>query len=101
MKSIKQLNKSEPYPQPSNLKFAGEVVPLKNPVALSEEVETWLKKLVDETRRTLEQLLAEYLERSGDNLADNLSHYPSQILCLAEAIAFTRNFPTELNYSIN
>jgi len=69
----------------------GEVVRLKSPVALSEEVEAWLKQLVNQTRSTLEHLLGECLKRSPDDLAD-LSDYPSQILCLAEAIIFSREF---------
>ena len=69
----------------------GEEVPLKTPVVLSEEVETWLKQLVDETRNTLQQLLTDCLKRSPDDLAD-LSHYPSQVLCLAEAVMFSSKF---------
>ena len=64
----------------------GERVQLKMPVPLSEQVETWLNQLVHETQSTLRSLLLECLNRRT-GLPD-LTQYPSQILCLSEAVIF-------------
>lgn len=66
-----------------------ERVELKNPVSVNtDEVEIWLNKLVAETKSTLESMLRECVqERQRD--AIDLSRFPSQILCLAEAVVFT------------
>lgn len=54
----------------------------------SEEVELWLNRLVTESRSTLQIMLRDCVkERQRD--ATDLSRFPTQILCLAEAIVFT------------
>ena len=67
----------------------GERVELKTPVPVNtDEVEIWLNKLVSETKSTLQIMLRECVqERERD--AIDLCRFPSQILCLAEAIVFT------------
>ena len=68
----------------------GEIVPLKNKIKISNEVESWLNQLASEMKNTLKQLLVECLKdgQGSPNGMDPLK-YPSQILCLAEAILFT------------
>jgi dynein heavy chain 2 len=68
----------------------GEIVPLKNKIKISNEVEGWLNNLAREMKNTLQQLLMECLKdgRDSRNGMDPLK-YPSQVLCLAEAILFT------------
>ncbi len=71
----------------------GEVVPLRNKVRISTEVEHWLNELAKEMKGTLQSLLVECLgdlKRQKDQGLDPLK-YPSQILCLAQAIEFTQN----------
>ena len=67
----------------------GEVVPLKHPIQISSEVESWLHELSKEMKNTLKQLLIECvnLGRKKDGSLDPLK-FPSQILCLAECILF-------------
>ena len=70
----------------------GEVVPLKNKVRISSEVENWLNELSKSMKQTLQQLLIECLRDINTNKNDlDPLKYPSQILCLAEAIEFTKN----------
>ena len=68
----------------------GEIVPLKNKIKISNEVEGWLNNLAREMKNTLQQLLMECLKDGRDSKTgmDPLK-YPSQILCLAESILFT------------
>ncbi|XP_045342577.1 cytoplasmic dynein 2 heavy chain 1 isoform X15 [Leopardus geoffroyi] len=70
----------------------GEVVPFKNKVLISDNVETWLNGLAMEMKQTLKQLLAECVTaaRSPPGAVDP-SLFPSQILCLAEQIKFTED----------
>ena len=70
--------------------IAGEIVPLKNKIKISSEVEGWLNNLAHEMKNTLQQLLNECLKDGRDSKhgMDPLK-YPSQILCLAESILFT------------
>ena len=71
----------------------GETVPLKNKIRISNEVEHWLNELSKEMKNTLKQLLIECLRDIQSNKAGGLDplKYPSQILCLAQAIEFTVN----------
>ncbi|CAH0388994.1 unnamed protein product [Bemisia tabaci] len=62
----------------------GEIVNLLTPVTVTSKIEEWLKKLVEEMQRTLKELIVSCL-RSPDP-----SSYPSQVLCLAESVSFTR-----------
>lgn len=68
----------------------GEIVPLKNPVRISSEVERWMSQLSEEMKNTLKELLKECLQdsRKNDGSLDPLK-YPSQILSLTEAIRFS------------
>lgn len=67
----------------------GERVELKTPVSVtSDEVEIWLNRLVVETRSTLQVMLCDCVQERQRDAAD-LSRFPTQILCLAEAIVFT------------
>ena len=68
----------------------GEIVPLKNKIKISKEVEGWLNNLAREMKNTLQKLLMECLKDGRDSKTgmDPLK-YPSQILCLAESILFT------------
>ncbi len=69
----------------------GEVVPLKNKVQITSQVESWLSQLAKEMKETLKRLSVECLtegRREGGSGMDPLK-YPSQILCLAEAVLFT------------
>ncbi|KAF4008811.1 hypothetical protein G4228_000485 [Cervus hanglu yarkandensis] len=70
----------------------GEVVPFKNKVLLSNNVETWLNDLALEMKQTLKELLIECVTagRSSQGAIDP-SFFPSQILCLAEQIKFTED----------
>ena len=67
----------------------GERVELKTPISVaSEEVEIWLNRLVNETRSTLQVMLRGCVQERQRDAVD-LSRFPTQILCLAEAIVFT------------
>ncbi|KAJ3309792.1 Cytoplasmic dynein 2 heavy chain 1 [Boothiomyces sp. JEL0838] len=63
----------------------GEVVPLKTPVLITDQVEMYLQDFAMEMARTLEILLDECL-REG-----NIFKYPTQIVGLAEYLQFTAN----------
>ena len=80
----------------------GEVVPLKNPIRISSEVEGWLNQLHKEMKNTLKIQLEECVTegRKANGSLDPLK-YPSQVyilhptitycikvLCLGEAILF-------------
>jgi dynein heavy chain 2 len=65
----------------------GERVELKTAIAVVSEVEIWLNQLVTETSRTLQLMLLECVQERKREATD-LSRFPSQILCLAEAITF-------------
>ena len=67
----------------------GEIVPLKNPVKISSEVEGWMSMLSKEMKHTLKELLKECLQDAKRNVGLDPLKYPSQILCLAEAIKFS------------
>ena len=55
-------------------------------------VEEWLNELSKAMKHTLQQLLVECLRDINANKNDlDPLKYPSQILCLAEAIEFTKN----------
>ncbi|KAM7538000.1 hypothetical protein Aperf_G00000070110 [Anoplocephala perfoliata] len=62
----------------------GELVPLKKPVGIGNEVEMWLQSLEIEMRSTLANSLTECLQGYSD-----FSSYSSQILTLREAIQFS------------
>jgi dynein heavy chain 2 len=64
---------------------ANEVVKLETPVAVNEKVEEWLELLAGEMRESLAILLDKCLSENGFSW-----DYPSQILCLAESIRFTK-----------
>eukprot|EP00939_MAST-03C_sp_MAST-3C-sp1_P003113 g3113.t1 len=64
----------------------GEKVLLSAPVLLSDEVEKWLTLLTNEMKDTLASLLVRCLKEK----TPDLSQYPSQVLCLAEAVNFTK-----------
>ena len=67
----------------------GEVVPLKNPIRISSEVEGWLNQLHKEMKNTLKLQLEECVTegRKANGSLDPLK-YPSQVLCLGEAVLF-------------
>lgn len=77
----------------------GERVELKTPISVeSEPVEIWLNRLVSETRSTLQSMLRNCVhERQRD--ATDLSRFPTQILCLAEAIVFTERCEKAMSFS--
>ncbi|KAI9564905.1 hypothetical protein GHT06_008646 [Daphnia sinensis] len=77
----------------------GERVELKTPISVeSEPVEIWLNRLVSETRSTLQSMLRNCVhERQRD--ATDLSRFPTQILCLAEAIVFTERCEKAMIFS--
>jgi len=62
----------------------GEVVTLNNTVAITEHVEEWLRELAKEMQSTLSASLKECLK------VDDPAAFPSQILCAADQIHFTR-----------
>lgn len=65
---------------------ANEVVELESPVQVSEKVEDWLEQLAQEMRATLAALVAQcYNSKTFD------WKYPSQVLCLSQAIKFTED----------
>ncbi|MEE6518838.1 hypothetical protein FKM82_030109 [Ascaphus truei] len=70
----------------------GEVVPLKNKIFVSSDVEVWLSNLATEMKSTLQKLLLECVTagRKSQGTIDP-SLFPSQILCLAEQIQFTED----------
>ncbi|XP_073518216.1 cytoplasmic dynein 2 heavy chain 1 isoform X2 [Phyllobates terribilis] len=70
----------------------GEVVPLKNKVLVSSDVEVWLSSLAIQMKSTLQTLLVECVAagKKSHGTIDPL-RFPSQILCLAEQIQFTED----------
>lgn len=75
-----------------------ERVELKSPISVaSEEVEIWLNRLVTETRNTLQSMLRDCVQERQRDAAD-LSRFPTQILCLAEAIVFTERCEKAIIY---
>ena len=64
---------------------AGEVVPLGQPVAVTEDVEQWLADLSDAMVGTLRRLLLQCLEMK------DYAKFPSQILSLADTVHFTQS----------
>lgn len=67
---------------------AGEVVPLETPVATSDRVEDWLATFTDEMKRTLAASLAAYLTALSVEGGADFAAYPSQVLCVGEAVRF-------------
>ncbi|ETO29682.1 dynein, cytoplasmic 2, heavy chain 1 isoform 2 [Reticulomyxa filosa] len=71
-----------------------EKVPLCNPVKVSGDVESWLSQLTVETWYTLQKQLTDCLKvlqhQSARFAMDVVDTYSSQILCLSQSIAFTR-----------
>ncbi|XP_076138461.1 cytoplasmic dynein 2 heavy chain 1 [Alosa pseudoharengus] len=74
----------------------GEVVPLRNLIRISNDVEVWLSELSSEMKETLKQLLCECVS-AGKRGAVDPSRYPSQILCVAEQIQFTEDVENALH----
>ncbi|KAJ3590899.1 hypothetical protein NHX12_008847 [Muraenolepis orangiensis] len=68
----------------------GELVPLRNLVRISNNVEVWLSELSAEMKETLKRLLVECVAAGRKGELDPTC-YPSQILCLAEQIQFTED----------
>ncbi|XP_047126593.1 cytoplasmic dynein 2 heavy chain 1 isoform X1 [Hydra vulgaris] len=66
----------------------GEVVKLNTPVVITEEVEVWLAALALQMKETLKLMAVECYRNSKAGNVDP-SKYPSQVLCIAEAILFT------------
>ncbi|XP_053561557.1 cytoplasmic dynein 2 heavy chain 1 [Bombina bombina] len=70
----------------------GEVVPLKEKVLVSADVEVWLSNLATQMKSTLQMLLAECVTAGKQSQGTiDPSRFPSQILCLAEHIQFTED----------
>jgi dynein heavy chain 2 len=63
---------------------SNEVVPLDTPVTVSDKVEDWLEQLAQEMRATLSSMLSKYLNSGKMDWS-----FPSQVICLGEAIKFT------------
>uniref|UniRef100_T1IHY1 Cytoplasmic dynein 2 heavy chain 1 n=1 Tax=Strigamia maritima TaxID=126957 RepID=T1IHY1_STRMM len=74
----------------------GEVVPLKNKVQITLNVEEWLGKLAEEMKDTLKGLLQLCVKDSMSGQGADPLKYPSQILCLAEQISFTYRCETAI-----
>ncbi|XP_071781183.2 cytoplasmic dynein 2 heavy chain 1 [Centroberyx gerrardi] len=73
----------------------GEMVPLRNLIRISNNVEVWLSELSAEMKETLKHLLYECVSAGKKGEVDP-SRYPSQILCLAEQIQFTEDMERAL-----
>lgn len=67
---------------------ANEVVELESPVQITDKVENWLEQLSREMKDTLSSLLVKSLQSASKSLDWN---YPSQVICLSQAILFTEN----------
>ncbi|CAK8696967.1 unnamed protein product [Clavelina lepadiformis] len=65
----------------------GEHVPLEQPVRVTADVEEWLMNLSEQMKSTLRALLGKYINSNSQEPG----HFPSQILCLGEQIAFNQN----------
>ncbi|XP_069747277.1 cytoplasmic dynein 2 heavy chain 1 isoform X4 [Narcine bancroftii] len=70
--------------------LAGEIVPLKNKIRISDDVEVWMNNLAGAMKETLKQLLVQCIDawKQSQGAVDP-SRFPSQILCLTEQIQFT------------
>jgi len=66
---------------------AGEVVELSAPVKITEEVEIWLRDLVNEMKMSLSLLLKSALNTPNMDIVNT----PSQICCLSEMVHFSNN----------
>ncbi|KAG7470921.1 hypothetical protein MATL_G00119020 [Megalops atlanticus] len=75
----------------------GEVVPLRNKICISNDVEVWLGDLSTEMKETLKHLLRECVTAGKRGDVDP-SRYPSQILCLAEQIQFTEEVESAIRH---
>jgi dynein heavy chain 2 len=64
--------------------IAGEVVPLREPVAVTEAVEVWLADLSESMTRTLSAMLVKCLAEK------DYEKFPSQILSLADQVHFSK-----------
>jgi len=71
----------------------GEVVTLKQQIAIMPQVEIWLSQLSDQMKQTLQELLQECLHdaKSVGKGGLDLIKYPSQVLCVTEMIRFTES----------
>ncbi|CAI9737451.1 cytoplasmic dynein 2 heavy chain 1-like isoform X1 [Octopus vulgaris] len=67
----------------------GEVVPLRQQVLITTDVELWMNSLATEMKETLKDLLKECLQESQTGQPDP-NNFPSQILCLVGQIQFTQ-----------
>jgi dynein heavy chain 2 len=67
---------------------ANEIVELETPVQITDKVENWLEQLSREMKATLSSLLMKSLQSKSKALDWN---YPSQVICLAQAILFTEH----------
>ncbi|XP_030632529.1 cytoplasmic dynein 2 heavy chain 1 [Chanos chanos] len=75
----------------------GEVVPLRNVIRISSDVEVWLSKLATEMKETLQCLLCECVSAAKKGEVDP-TRYPSQVLCVAEQIQFTADVETAIRH---
>ena len=65
----------------------GEEVPLLRPVQVTDAVESWLQQLGANMKATLKEMCATAVN-SG---ASDIERLPSQVLCIAEVVGFTRD----------
>ncbi|KAG1684369.1 Cytoplasmic dynein 2 heavy chain 1 [Nymphon striatum] len=75
----------------------GEVVPLLEKVLITSDVEVYLESLSNQMKETLRQLLQQCVSESGGAKQLDPSKYPSQILCLAELVNFTKQCEQAIN----
>lgn len=73
----------------------GEVVPLLQPVLITQDVEDWLANLAAAMQKSLAQLLVDCVKECDYN------KYPSQVLCLAELVSFTARCESAINIGKN
>lgn len=71
----------------SMISSAGEYVPLKNPVVISDDVEVWLGRLETEMRETQDMILKKTIKSQGLDIVNT----PAQICMLSEMISFSEN----------
>ena len=83
-------------PQPSKFivamcSVAGEVVPLDNAVAVTDDVTQWLTAFTREMSASLASLLVACVRaaHAGEAWEARLPRFPSQVLCLCEQVLFT------------
>lgn len=72
--------------------LAGEMVPLLKSVAVTEQVEAWLQQLTIAMKATLQEMIKRAVH-SGET---DIERLPSQVLCIAEYVAFTRECETAI-----